>query len=67
MPETSSPTINVVYLARLREAPAAALCPTAESSETAFLPIDELLAAPASLAFPEHHAVLRAFAAATLR
>ncbi len=59
--------LEVVYHARLRERPAAALRPTAESSETAFLPIGELLAAPDSLAFPEHLAVLHAFAAATLR
>jgi len=55
--------LEVVYLARLRAVPPAMLRPTPESSETAFLPIDELLAAPETMAFPEHLDVLRAYQA----
>jgi 8-oxo-dGTP diphosphatase len=53
--------VEIAYLARLRGAAAAVRGVSSEASEMFFVPVEELLAAPERLAFPEQAEVLSSY------
>ena len=53
--------VEIAYLARLRRADAAVRKVSSEASAILFAPVEELLAAPERLAFPEQAEVLSAY------